>query len=499
MHRLPYLLPFLDSSERYQRRTSRRLAKQPPKPVKPLDTPSGRVTRSQGLTEALKAVITAQEGQELLTPQLQTARISPIFETNALLIDASHHHDRGFNNSVEGLIEEVTSRFESVSVSTRQTATELALEQHLLDRAQAQQTRVQELSAQYLTLYDSWKAHCATLDVKTQPKPSTSKDAPPPPSARTTRRSAAVYGGMGDMARSDLEMEQILATLETEGATDPSQVCLRNLATIPDMVSTSQHPSNHFFDDTNHLVYDDVEAYYQPTTTFRDWTRDEISVYFERYAAFPKQFGLIADQLPNKTTAECVDFYYMHKKKLIDFRKVIGKYAPKGKKRRKTGRGKGKGILADIRQHDAALGIHGHVGTTKDSQTAPPPPVSASGRPKRATKPRMMASAVSKRPPPSSSAQLVEESSTATPTPEPEKAPKRKRVTHAVLPLVPSPSMSAGQAALTLMRPTLDQTTEEDQPVRDPPPNPRYLTHLSFSGPPNELVVLEDVKSSLWP
>jgi hypothetical protein len=112
------------------------------------------------------------------------------------------------------------------------------------------------------------------------------------------------------------------------------------------------------FDDTNGLVLE-APTFYAPRSGVYDWTDEEKEIYMEQYATNPKQFGLIAEHLPHKTTAQCVNFYYLHKKNIIDFRKVLVQYAPKrrrGARPKMSGeKQRGNALLTDIRRHDAEV------------------------------------------------------------------------------------------------------------------------------------------------
>jgi hypothetical protein len=109
---------------------------------------------------------------------------------------------------------------------------------------------------------------------------------------------------------------------------------------------------DYVFDDTNHLVHDPA-TFYGPDTGTHDWTDEEKQIFLDKFAESPKQFSFIAESLPNKTVSQCVDYYYLHKKSLIDFRKAVLQMAPNKRKRgARRGKQKGNGLLADIRQHD---------------------------------------------------------------------------------------------------------------------------------------------------
>ena len=217
--------------------------------------------------------------------------------------------------------------------------------------------KVEKLKAEYLELQSKWLEHCARLDEEARanvPEDTVTS------SGRTTRRSAAT---LGDAVRSDLEMEQIIASLGNEDLTDANHLAMRNAATLPDMISVTRGHVDFVYDDTNNLVPDAPE-FYRQRTGIDDWTEEEKQIFLKAYAAYPKQFGIIAESLPHKTASQCVLFYYLHKKKHIDFRKVIQHYAPKTRKGgRRTDKQRGNALLADIMRHDAEVSHDRESGT----------------------------------------------------------------------------------------------------------------------------------------
>ena len=222
--------------------------------------------------------------------------------------------------------------------------------QSLFAQRQASLTvKVQKLKDEYLSLHDRWMIHCAKLDESAK---ALALEEAAANAGRTTRRSAA----MGDAVRTDLEMEQIIASCGNEELTDANHLAARNAATIPDMIAVTKGSVDYLYDDTNNVV-EDLPNFYTPNTGLEAWTDEEKETFLEKYALYPKQFGIIADFLPNKTAAECVTYYYLHKKTLIDFRKVLARNTT-GKRKRGGGRGgkkKGNALLEDIRKHDAEV------------------------------------------------------------------------------------------------------------------------------------------------
>ncbi|KAF8068898.1 hypothetical protein FPV67DRAFT_1096038 [Lyophyllum atratum] len=345
--------------------------------------------------------------------QTREERVNPVLLSN-LSLAAQVHQDRP-SSTPQQIIKEVVEGPRAVKMMENFTHMKGSLVERFKERQNLLTEKVQHLKEEYLSLHERWVAHCAALDA--QSKVTVPETEAVQPSGRTTRRSTA---NLGDAVRSDLEMEQIIASLGNDDATDPNHLSLRNLATIPDMISVTNGRVDYVFDDTNHIVYNPNE-YYGPYTGIHDWTDQEKEIFLDKFAAHPKQFGMIAELLPNKTAAQCVDYYYLHKKKHIDFRKVISQYAPNKRKRRGTGKKKGNGLLADIRQHDAE--VQGELGSSK----------AGPGRPTRGRK--AMAPPDPKEPRKSVTSRrrnqldLTPSAGSATPTPEPETRRRGRRST----------------------------------------------------------------------
>lgn len=357
-----------------------------------------RLADARSIHDALRTVIMTRL---LRDQQTRDERVAPILMEN--LSVAAPPEEYTTTKTQHQLIEEVSTQRLHHSTDDPFLAAKSWLYARFDRRRTALIAKKERLQLEYQTIHKRWRRHCASLNEQAKPVES---DNNVPVSGRTTRRSAA---SLGDTVRSDLEMEQIIASLGYDEATDPTQLSSRNLAVIPDMISVTGR-TQYAFDDTNHLVENPSE-YYAPCTGIHDWTEPEKELFLDKYAAFPKQFGLIADFLPNKTTSQCVDYYYLHKKKLIDFRRVVSQFAPNKRRRRGTGKQKGNGLLSDIRQHDAEV--------NRDSDDSP----SFAGRPTRGRR----VTSEARKPSVRRNAFHLEGTTTGTPTPEPEARPKRRR------------------------------------------------------------------------
>lgn len=272
-------------------------------------------------------------------------RVAPILLSNLSIVEPPPDEDGPTTNPVQEFMD--PSWVEQREKRRR----ELLPSGFLLveERKEAVDRKVARLKVEYLELQSKWLEHCAKLDEEAK---ANSPEDTITTSGRTTRRSAAT---LGDAVRSDLEMEQIIASLGNEDLTDANHLSMRNAATLPDMISVTRGYVDHVYDDTNNLVVDAPE-FYRQRTGIDDWTEEEKQIFLKAYAAYPKQFGTIAESLPNKTAEQCVLFYYLHKKKHMDFRKVIQHYAPRTRKGgRRTDKQRGNALLADIMRHDAEV------------------------------------------------------------------------------------------------------------------------------------------------
>lgn len=300
---------------------------------------------AKSLTEALHMVVCARQKLEL---QSREERVNPILMSNRAISAPSTDVPIP---PADALVQEVLAGHRAKStIQTFESHVRDSLSSNMAARQETVDEKAVRLRREYLALHREWVARCAELDNLHRVDPAAGEVASVP--ARTTRRSAAV---LGDAVRSDLEMEQIIASLGNDELYDPAHLALRNLAVIPDMISVSQGKVDAVFDDTNNAINEPL-SFFDPSPGLAEWTNDEVEIYKQRFAKYPKQFGHIAAGLAHKTQAQCVQFYYLHKKVLIDFREAIATYGQSKRRRggRRTDKKKG-GLLADIRQHDAEV------------------------------------------------------------------------------------------------------------------------------------------------
>ncbi|KZV67898.1 hypothetical protein PENSPDRAFT_635197 [Peniophora sp. CONT] len=377
----------------------------PPLPVKTFEVPRP----SKLVFDALKLSITTQK--QFGDPGVA---VQPIYQAN-LELRAHVNPDIADPEKVASSTRERASARMVVFEQIHSTLSALATQRQKLVEEKGERLR-----KEYLERHNAWMARCADLDRASQllTVPALLEEAAAASNLRTTRRTAAV---VGDTVRSDLEMEQIIATLGNEDMFDPAILATRNVAKIPDMISVTHGQVTYTFDDTNNVV-EDPASFYDPGPTMAAWTPAEEKIILEQYAANPKQFGKIAEALPNKTVRECVLYYYLHKKKLVDFRKAVTLFGRKGGRggRARGTKKKGNALLTDIRAHDAEVQAEESV---EDDGL---------GKRRRRNAAAAAAQSISVganagRRGPRRSALLATNEATPVTTPEPESRPKRRR------------------------------------------------------------------------
>jgi len=217
----------------------------------------------------------------------------------------------------------------------------LALDMATLEKKNA------ALMEEYKSCYESWVLHRQRLErleaVRARKQGLLGGDEA---SNRLGRRGAI---SLGDAARSDLELDQIMASLVNEDLTNPEILSRKNIAIIPDMLAVTDPRFLEFqYDDRNGLLLD-PETFTQELHDAGVWTSEEEQLFVQAYLSSPKQFGRIAAQIPHKTAEQCVLYYYIHKKE-INFKGLMSKQGPrKGRRGGRRAKAKGNALLKDLR------------------------------------------------------------------------------------------------------------------------------------------------------
>ncbi|WVO16371.1 hypothetical protein L204_104046 [Cryptococcus depauperatus] len=227
------------------------------------------------------------------------------------------------------------------------------------------ENKVTQLKKEYLALDGEWREHCIFLDdlmKQRGPPPAELYAIPgaigpvvtPGPGISTTPAVEEIFnprsnrrrGLGGDIVATDAEFEEILAGLADNALKDPNLRASKTAAVIPDMILGEER--NLYFHDDNDLVTDPLSFYDNHGVAEPIWTTEERATFVRRYLAYPKQFGRIAEGIPNKSAGDCVLYYYRTKKE-VDYKGMLASKRGGGKRKLALKKGaKSSALMQDL-------------------------------------------------------------------------------------------------------------------------------------------------------
>lgn len=259
-----------------------------------------------------------------------------------------------------------------------------------------------QLKRKYKELYGEWSQKSHDLDREresTRKKKGVSEPTDTgisplvtvTPASETVTRRRGGNVPVGDVVRSEAEMEQVMKDLmeQDEAADARAKLDGPKEAEVPDMILDEREKL--LFRDTNRLLRTEEEI----LKAFRyeippdDFTTEEHQKFCELYLQFPKLWHKIAAGMENRDFKACIQHYYMTKK-VVNYKELLNK----GKRsRRKRGRAaapaktRQSALLADLGKGKGAGGGNGEEEDADTEDVTPAPAVNERGRPKRAAAP----------------------------------------------------------------------------------------------------------------
>ncbi|CAF4858057.1 unnamed protein product [Rotaria sp. Silwood1] len=114
---------------------------------------------------------------------------------------------------------------------------------------------------------------------------------------------------------SSIDQQQISTNInpiepDNEEETDEK---MRKSSVIPPIMYDSWQRKHQYFNQ-NGLIKCDPALFYKDCAKLPYWSAEEKQIFIEKFTQSPKNFGYISSFLENKTTEQCVQFYYMTKK-----------------------------------------------------------------------------------------------------------------------------------------------------------------------------------------
>ncbi|KAF9133692.1 hypothetical protein BGW39_009172 [Mortierella sp. 14UC] len=244
---------------------------------------------------------------------------------------ASHHHHHDKPQIYES-VEDYPFYYDNIDSHERLRT---AMLRNMSAKATALDEKELQLKRDYKQYWEVWEKKVQKLDKLKEKQLQT-------PAAANVREEDQVLGENtlftprnrrgahnGDAVRSEAELMEIIQSLENADMRNPDVRASRTAATVPPMILDPTIRDKVRYLDRNHLITDPA-TYYRLGPVTDNWTEEERQIFIKRYLIYPKQFGKIAAGIEEKTTSQCVLFYYREKKK-IGFKELLSN---RGRKRK---------------------------------------------------------------------------------------------------------------------------------------------------------------------
>lgn len=244
------------------------------------------------------------------------------------------------------------------------------------------------LREEYMAYYKRWRLAVWEMDRLKEKKPMTpgppSPPAPPvptPPAAAPEGREGRRYKGNSELdflnalKASEISAQEELERRRTKMAT--ARPDLIREAVIPDMLEPLEVKAGIYKDvnntiDPNHAM--EVFGFLPPPN---DFTPEEHQSFTDAFMAYPKKWGKIAESLPGRDFKQCIVHYYLTKEEIKYKAKLNKRWSRRGRGKARSSRPKSNALIADL----------GVVKPDFDGEEEQPPPVTDTGRPRRAAAP----------------------------------------------------------------------------------------------------------------
>ena len=122
-------------------------------------------------------------------------------------------------------------------------------------------------------------------------------------------------------------------------------------AEIPDMYWNEQElTKDQYYDYAGHVATDQLSSVWECLPPIPNFTDDETQTFEKKYLEGAKQWGKVAEDLPQRNFKACIQFYYLKKKELNLKEKL--KRQPKKKKPRTKGKQRSSALVSELGNGD---------------------------------------------------------------------------------------------------------------------------------------------------
>ena len=109
------------------------------------------------------------------------------------------------------------------------------------------------------------------------------------------------------------QQQQLTVSNPLEQDTEDDEDKMRKSSIVAPILY-NRYQRRHPYFNQNGLIKRDAVEFYKERTKMPFWSVEERQIFTEKFTQSPKNFGYISSFLENKTTEQCVQFYYMTKK-----------------------------------------------------------------------------------------------------------------------------------------------------------------------------------------
>ena len=269
---------------------------------------------------------------------------------------------------------------------------------YLSEKQEDLDIQLSKMREEYANLYKPWRIKVEAMDRQKAAEEGNATPSPIPTEAPSLMPTPIIEGRRAGRSStsanvSELDYQRVVELSKQEAAEaaefrerqaqeNQALADLQKEAVIPDMLNPSDRKQS-LFEDTNHLIPTriafEVLAFVPPED---DFTPKEHEIFTEYYMIFTKKWGQIASFIPGRDYQDCIQHYYLTKKKW-EYKKQI-KDRPvlkKGRKPRGTKVPSRSGaLMADMGSARAAM----YDGSGNDTEQ---PQFTSAGRPRRTAAP----------------------------------------------------------------------------------------------------------------
>ncbi|KAL1453911.1 hypothetical protein WDU94_010214 [Cyamophila willieti] len=271
--------------------------------------------KEKALEETLKKLLEEQEAAKPRPPSLSLAQ--KVYKRNRELAEQSHGtmtrlgppidlpiYNQPMDSPTYQLLRERHSEF-------RPRLVEL-----IRKRKQEEASRQTKLTDTYCTLAAQWFKKVEKIENSSKRKAREAKAREVYekmfPEIRKNREDKERFSRVGARVKSDADLAEIMDGLQEQEAEDRRR---HSLSVIPPIITdrTKAGRPPTFINNNGRVT--DYEAEFKARAQAKMWTATERELFRDKYIHHQKNFGLIASFLERKTPADCVEYYYLSKKR----------------------------------------------------------------------------------------------------------------------------------------------------------------------------------------